>query len=443
MASVDSTVAHAARAVVVGAGLGGLSTAIRLRRMGMQVTLVERLDRVGGLCGTTVHDGLQYVIACNDFGRGLRKDLAELGIDHPFEATSTRVLMDGRAYTLPPNLPTIARLLPNAGAILRYVGGLRRARASRYARVGFLDALMDDGRIQGPIGDLLMLPAYLMGVSPDRFRIDALNDEFVHKYGYSNPIAPIGGPQKLADAFRNRFEQLGGQLLLGCEVLGIEPQGSRKCVRTTQGQLLAEVVVSTQPKAGHYPQQFEPGLPLSMLWLQLDARFALPRGIHTHVYYPRGIRQWYREIYGGHLPAEFGFHFFCSDLGEQNGLRTANLYFYLPRGREAEPQIQDAARSFIFSRLDALLPGITSRIRGSRMVTPEDFEQTHGFLPRVTPVITPAGFAKPGNYSAEDGLYYAGANAYPPGEHAGSAVRSSASVASLVAQQLSGGAHAH
>lgn len=443
MASVEQMVAASAQAVVIGAGLGGLSTAIRLRKLGMAVTLVERLDRVGGLCGTTEYDGLQYVIACNDFGRGLKKDLAELGIDHDFEATSTRVLMDGQAYTLPPNLPSLLRLLPEAGSILRYVRGLHRAREVRYAGLGFLDQLMDDCSIKGPIGDLLMLPAYLMGVSPDRFRIDALNDEFTHKYGYSNPIAPAGGPQKLADAFRHRFEQLGGTLRLGCKVLGVESHGLRKCVRTTQGDLRADIVVTTQVKAGHYPPQLELGLPLSMLWLQFDARFALPRGVHTHVYYPRGIRQWFREIYGGRLPAEFGFHFFCSDLGNQGGLRTANVYFYLPRGRETDPAIQGAARNFVLSRLDALLPGITTSLRGCHLVTPDDFERRHGLLPRVTPVITPAGFAKPHNYSQEDDLYYAGAHAYPPGEHAGSAVRSSASVASLVARHFKGGAHAH
>ena len=38
------------RAVVVGAGINGLVAAHYLRRAGLEVTLLERADRVGGAC---------------------------------------------------------------------------------------------------------------------------------------------------------------------------------------------------------------------------------------------------------------------------------------------------------------------------------------------------------------------------------------------------------
>ena len=37
-----------ARAIVIGAGLGGLSAAMRLGAKGYAVTVLDRLDRVGG-----------------------------------------------------------------------------------------------------------------------------------------------------------------------------------------------------------------------------------------------------------------------------------------------------------------------------------------------------------------------------------------------------------
>src|SRR6478672_4489293 len=36
------------KAAVIGAGLGGLAAAVRLRRLGLDVTLVEALDQPGG-----------------------------------------------------------------------------------------------------------------------------------------------------------------------------------------------------------------------------------------------------------------------------------------------------------------------------------------------------------------------------------------------------------
>jgi phytoene desaturase len=45
------------QAIVIGAGLGGLGTAIRLRQAGWDVTLLEKNDRVGGRCGVIRGDG--------------------------------------------------------------------------------------------------------------------------------------------------------------------------------------------------------------------------------------------------------------------------------------------------------------------------------------------------------------------------------------------------
>ncbi|HET9861171.1 MAG TPA: FAD-dependent oxidoreductase, partial [Nocardioidaceae bacterium] len=49
-----------ARVVVVGGGLGGCASAVRLAKLGHQVTLVERLDRVGGAIGFLERDGYRW-----------------------------------------------------------------------------------------------------------------------------------------------------------------------------------------------------------------------------------------------------------------------------------------------------------------------------------------------------------------------------------------------
>ena len=48
------------RAVVVGAGLGGLAAAIRLRLLGHEVTVVEALDRLGGRARVFARDGFTF-----------------------------------------------------------------------------------------------------------------------------------------------------------------------------------------------------------------------------------------------------------------------------------------------------------------------------------------------------------------------------------------------
>src|SRR6185436_13342138 len=48
------------RAVVVGAGLGGLATALRLRALGLEVTVVERGPAPGGRAGRIVERGYTW-----------------------------------------------------------------------------------------------------------------------------------------------------------------------------------------------------------------------------------------------------------------------------------------------------------------------------------------------------------------------------------------------
>ena len=44
-------------AIIVGAGVGGVSTAARLAKAGFKVTVFERNDFTGGRCSLIHHDG--------------------------------------------------------------------------------------------------------------------------------------------------------------------------------------------------------------------------------------------------------------------------------------------------------------------------------------------------------------------------------------------------
>ena len=48
------------RAVVIGAGLGGLAAAMRLGAKGYAVTVLDKLDRVGGRGSSITQDGHRF-----------------------------------------------------------------------------------------------------------------------------------------------------------------------------------------------------------------------------------------------------------------------------------------------------------------------------------------------------------------------------------------------
>ena len=59
-------VAHAkSSAIVIGAGLGGLSAAMRLGAKGYSVTIIDRLDRVGGRGSSVTKNGFRLIFNFN------------------------------------------------------------------------------------------------------------------------------------------------------------------------------------------------------------------------------------------------------------------------------------------------------------------------------------------------------------------------------------------
>ncbi|MGY8938154.1 MAG: NAD(P)-binding protein, partial [Alphaproteobacteria bacterium] len=50
----------AGRVIVIGGGFGGMAAALRARAMGFSVTLVERLDHLGGRAQVFERDGFKH-----------------------------------------------------------------------------------------------------------------------------------------------------------------------------------------------------------------------------------------------------------------------------------------------------------------------------------------------------------------------------------------------
>src|SRR5689334_5888294 len=108
-------------AIVVGAGLAGMTAALRLARSGKTVLLLDRRPTAGGRCGSFELDGYRFTIGCNDFGARIVSDLDSLGVSVDFVPSTNVVAFGGSTVRVPPDFRSGLRLLLGAPSIARAV----------------------------------------------------------------------------------------------------------------------------------------------------------------------------------------------------------------------------------------------------------------------------------------------------------------------------------
>ncbi|HSX85602.1 MAG TPA: NAD(P)-binding protein [Cellvibrio sp.] len=422
------------RAIVIGAGLAGLVSALSLQKAGLVVTLIDQRAQAGGLCGTFTLDNREFVIACNDFGKGLVKLLNELGVKFPFNHKKSSVFYRGEWFNAAPDLKMLWQLRHEWRNVFSLLGGIIAQQLPHRAPQS-MERFANQLTSAGAVNDLSKLIAYFMGVSPRDIQTSFFGLDGKHKYGYTNMACPAGGPQAMVNAIVDVFLQQGGKLLLNTRYIQHSKQGEHFYTEVSGDELKileADYIVDTREQQSLYPADSKRGLPLSMLCLAIKSDFPYPENTHTLTYLEPDISRWFGQLDQGIQPERFGFHVFKSDLATNaDSTYTLNLYFYLPRGvNQLEAGERTIYSKYLLDRLEKLLPGIKDHLVYNRMLTPDDFVALHGLSSRVMPFICLR--EKPSNISSEPGLFYAGHSVYPPGEHAGAAALSGA----LVAQQI-------
>jgi phytoene desaturase len=425
------------QALVIGAGLGGLATAMRLGAKGWQVTVVDRLDRAGGR-GSSISD------------RGHRFDLG------PTIVTVPQILRDlwaatGRDFdadvTLKPLDPFYEiRFQDGARFTMRPGADAMRAEAARLSpadAAGF-DRFLQDARARYDFGfedlgrrpmhrlwDLIkVLPRFALlradrsvhahaarrvtdphlrfalsfhplFIGGDPFRVTSMYALVSHLEAAFGVHYAMGGVQAIADAMVRVIEAQGGTVRLGTEADEIvTAQGRAAGVRLTSGEVIpAEITVSNA----------DPGFTYGTLlrnhrktrWT--DRRLARSRwsmGLFVWYFGTKGTRTLWPDA--GHHTILVGPHYreHIRDLF-RTGKITKDMSLYVHRPSVTDPSAapsgddtfyalspvphlgHDAAdwssfeatyKDRVATMLEGLIPGFRNHITAERVFTPETFK---------------------------------------------------------------------
>ena len=276
-----TTNAPSQHALVIGSGVGGLSVAILLVRLGYRVTVIEKNALPGGLMRSYARKGIQCPVGVHylgALGRGqvLRSLFDLLGVSHriPVEPMGTegvidRYLFDDFTFDLPPGIEayeenlrntfpdeqeqvrTYTRMLLNASRQLETLeflfSGLGPFRILDQMRP--LGEILTELRCSPRLRSVLSVPSAWVGVPLDRAPAVYHNMSLASYLASSWRLSCSGA--EMADAFAASLTQGGGEIITGdkAERILVEA-GSVQGLGLSSGRVLHAplVVAAIHPK---------------------------------------------------------------------------------------------------------------------------------------------------------------------------------------------------
>ena len=461
------------RIIVIGAGLGGLATAIRLANAGYSVTVIEKNRTVGGKVNIIESDGYTF-----DTGASL-VTLPEIIADL-FESCGERIddhlslrrldvicryrWSDGTTVDTFSDITRTAeefsRIDPEDGRSL--AAYLRDAKTKfDIAERTFLDKSLNelpDLLRPSNIPDLLRISSFrtLASLNSSRFNSGKIRQIF-NRFATYNGSSPyevpatfslipwtefgvgawyvMGGIHEIPKATAALAKRLGVEIVTDTEVEEIVVEdGAAIGVKTADGFFAADAVVSNADAVETHrrlldSRNFSDREPsCSGFVLLLGTRKKFDSLAHHNIFFSNDYRMEFDEMFGKKRPASDPTIYVCATSrtdpsqapdGHENLFVLVNAPYTSDRtdwGKEAT-----AYRDLIVRRLEAAgLDGLEESIDFEQVITPNDFESTYhanrGSIYGLSSNGIMAAFKRVPNRSTDyRDLYFVGGAAHPGG----------------------------
>lgn len=436
-AALATPAAAGRRAVIIGAGPGGLATAMQLAYAGLDVTVLESRDRVGGRTSAITHEGFRFDCGPTFFlyPRVLREIFQSVGWDLAQQCPMKRLdpqyrltFAAGGQLDCTPDLAAmdrqIAAMSPrDVGQLKKYLDD-NRVKLAKFRPIleqpfrSARDLLRPDvlcaashlrpwRSLAGELGRYFSDPRLViafafqskyLGMSP--FQCPSLFSILSFLEYEHGVYHPLGGCSQVSERMAQLATEMGVQIRLNEPVTGLDLQRRRVVgVQTEQQRYACDALVINADFAASIQQLVPQALrrrwsdrrlaqkkyscSTFMLYLALQGRYdRLPHhNIHISRDYPRNLRQ----IDSLHqLSDDPSFYVQNASINDDSlappGCST--LYVLVPVSHQhANIDWRRAAAPFREQTLDRLaqigLADIRRRIRWQRTITPDDWQSQY------------------------------------------------------------------
>jgi len=468
---------QARRAVVIGSGFGGLAAAIRLQAAGIQVTLLEKLEQVGGRAARLEEAG--YV-----FDMGPSVITAPAILDSVFRAAGRSFAEEVDLMPLDP----FYRVHFHDGTHLDYVADVDRMREQMAqfdpgdaARLdSFLEAIepIYDAVIRGRLGSRLFTLKRMASFLPQVMKLQGYRSvagfvnryfrDFRHRFIYSfHPLflggdpfnSPAiyltipflekeggvwfsrGGMYRVVEALERAFVDIGGEVRTHTPALGIDVKNGRVTGVRIEGERLPADLVVSNTDVGHLYGELLPDTgrrrwtrgrvknvdySMSCFVLYLGVKKTYPDLAHHTLVLSERYRDLVKDIFRKRiLPTDMSMYLHAPTRSDSTMAPPGceSLYALVPvpnlRGNQDWERMRPELTDRVIDVLEEWgLEDLRANIEVCRSFDPIDFRDRlnswQGNAFGIEPKLTQTAWFRPHNRSEDfEGLYLVGAGTHP------------------------------
>ncbi len=443
-------------AIIIGAGLGGLSAGAYLSRAGKKVLVLEKMSEPGGRCRSVELMGHRFDIGADYFGKKILNIYAELGKKKELDPVRFRVIAKhgNSSMTIPPGLHTL-RDFRGMGMSAGEIGklGLRmggQIMLNRYRKISGYAELVNRITDNVSLREILNVGAFFSGNNPENMPSHWFNLVFGRTYGYDRPFIPRAGSGRLPELLASVIRENGGGIVYNAQpdriiirdgrARGILLEGREmEAGNIISGTGIINTVFSLVERKDFPPEflstlgYYKEGFSMASVFTVFNKNAKITPGVHIYGMFPASVAGMFRVIRDGSFPEDNMFVISVPDAayGTPGEHLAGTIKFLVPKGAVSREAIE-AEAGRIMGRMDYLIPGFSENVVDSILYTPADYAANFGFTSSVSPVAESVHYEKMSTATPVPGLYCVGSTVLPVGGCTASSILSGRAAARLI-----------
>ena len=391
--------------IIIGAGIGGLTTAAYLSKMGIESILFEKTGSIGGRCSTRIINGEKYEIGAIYVGGGAFDNLRNtFGVEIESTPVKGCVKLGEHFISFPMGFKTLSELracgvkwaeifsfiiknktiLSNPNTFKKYesVGILLHKLTNNKIILQFLSSLFGMSGISPSL-----LPSLYMDIKNPIVKYKSLNPEYLK--GGNGEVASIlkGIAENKCTLLKN--EEVKKIIIENNEVKGVETCNgiyeSRFVVSNTGIKSTFLELIDPPDCPDDYQREIEmlpETLKVVNIFFTFPKSFSLPKG-YSVFFLCSHIEDAFNDLEEGLFPRELMFilHIPSNLETDSSEHHRATLQFYYPKNKCEE--LRYYVDRIMNEGLDSLFCGFSKAVDNYTVYNPDKYLKEFGFNPYV------------------------------------------------------------